>query len=232
MDEIVVENVIQYLGRLQDQHAWLFRGVRKKTYELIPGVAREWSEKLDVTELEITFLAKFKAQSIAYVDSTTSNDWDWLMLAQHHGMKTRLLDWTENPLVALYFACEKEYDTDGRIYRMSNIPALKPSNYPNPFSIPQDFVIRPPHISPRITMQSSLFTVNQNPMKPLQIEDYYHRIIIPAGRKKYILSELDRLGVNSASLFPGLDGISKKLSLEMSRYQDAILQHTKDITGL
>ena len=231
MEEIIVTNVVQYLENLNDQHAWLFRGVNKKNFELIPGIARGWKEQLDITSLETTFLRKFKDQSIAYLNPLPSSDWEWLMLAQHHGMQTRLLDWTENPLVALYFTCEKEFEDDGRVYRISDVPTLNSSIYSNPFAVPQDFVIRPPHILPRIAAQSALFTVSSNPVKPLEFGDSYHKIIIQASQKKYILSELDRYGINSATLFPGLDGISKKLSLELSRYKDVIIRTTEDITN-
>ena len=229
MEEIIITDAVQYLKSLKDQHAWLFRGINNKDFELIPGIARGWKEKLDITGLEAAFLNKFREQSISYVSPLPSNDWEWLMLAQHHGMQTRLLDWTENPLVALYFACEKEFDCDGKIYRLSSIPALDPEKFPNPFVVPQDFVVRPPHISPRIAAQSALFTVSSNPTKPLQFVDRYHVLTIKANAKKYILSELDRFGVNPATLFPGLDGVSRRLSVELSHMKEVVINSTKDM---
>jgi hypothetical protein len=49
---------------------------------------------------------------------TEDNDWLWLSVAQHHGLPTRLIDWSFSPYIALHFMCEdiKHYDVDGVIW--------------------------------------------------------------------------------------------------------------------
>lgn len=51
-------------------------------------------------------LKRFMQDARTFLVDAPANDWEWLFLAQHHNVPTRLLDWTENALVALYFACE------------------------------------------------------------------------------------------------------------------------------
>ena len=88
-----------------DALVW-YRGSGKSTYKLIPSLYRHpvINEPVKLIELESNLLNRFKHRSVPYLSRTLQNDWEYLFLMQHFGIPTRLLDWTENPYIALYFA--------------------------------------------------------------------------------------------------------------------------------
>lgn len=68
---------------------WVFRGLSDAAYSLTPSVGRISGE--DHAKYEKSLFAMFRREAREYVDPLPS-DWEWLALAQHHGLPTRLLD--------------------------------------------------------------------------------------------------------------------------------------------
>jgi hypothetical protein len=114
-DEHIVTSVSDFLGKLPEQATklpWGYRG-QAEDWPLKPALYRELvdsggrlpdDEVKAYKNLESLLLDKFKAYALPHVTSAPNSDFAWLALAQHHGLPTRLLDWTESPLVAMFFA--------------------------------------------------------------------------------------------------------------------------------
>ena len=201
----------------------LFRG-QPVDKPLLPRIARDheqYKEYDDMScfpflETEGRMLDEFKRRSRPYLDKEPDSEWDWLSLAQHHGLPTRLLDWTENPLVALYFALNKP-EAAGVVWMLTadEDVVVKPVKQNDPYNQKSTQLFRPNIVSPRIIAQSGWFSLHKY-MKDKdrflvleKLRSYRSGLtkIIVSGEPTTILKHLDACGVNASTLFPGLDGL-------------------------
>jgi hypothetical protein len=113
---------------------FIYRGISDASYELLPSIFRKvtnYDEAVDSCirnykylsfDSEVKILKEFIENACGYIRNLPLKPtYEWVEYAQHHGVPTRFLDWSENPLVALYFACKdnkpsysQKNNTDGK----------------------------------------------------------------------------------------------------------------------
>lgn len=83
-----------------------FRGCGKASFKLLPSLYRHPKAKKtdEFADLERSLVTRFKQRSIPFHGRTLGDGWDALFFMQHYGVPTRLLDWSENPFIAFFFA--------------------------------------------------------------------------------------------------------------------------------
>ena len=209
--ELRVNSFAQFVDFFEDAICphFVFRGVSNHEYGLKSKVGRsleKYSSRKDFIIREETLLELFKSKATAHTGMQQLSDWQWICLAQHYGLSTRLLDWTENPLVAMYFASLGNDHLDGAIYswhfsKAINISTLKP------LSVEKSGFFIPPYLTNRIIAQSSVFSVSANPWKELHedFEGEIFKFIITKEFKKELKSLLPRLGISRRTIFADLD---------------------------
>jgi hypothetical protein len=204
-------------------HDWLFRGATDHRYDLRPKIGRKESrKKVDSGRLpyqrkdEAAVFAMFKQQARPHVGPSPLTEIEWLAVAQHHGLPTRLLDWTDSLLVAAWFAVEKggaksDAKIDSAIWVTKNIRSVEPKSYDTPLDLRKPAIYRPPHISPRIGAQGSVFLICPDPVNE-PVLPFVKKITIARKTEFTLKKRLNACGVNGRHLFPDLGGLSEHLA--------------------
>ena len=222
--QVNIDSLNSFIGYLEEESTQglvLFRG-QCEDKPLLPKIARpEYKWKDNILKTECAMFEEFKRKSRPHLNFKPESDWDWLALAQHYGLATRLLDWTKNPLAALWFLVadpNKLSKKHGIIWMFpvmgENI--VDASDKLSPFECDSTKVFQPNHITKRIVVQDGWFTVHkyiEPARKFLRFEKLKRyrksltRIMIPYESFDKIRDQLNQCGINSASIFPDLGGL-------------------------
>jgi hypothetical protein len=117
MDEAYSESWDESIQRFRSPY--VFRGTCDAASDLSTSLMRLAAGYEDLRRLETHILRNFRKYAHREADADVGPSlWNWLALAQHHGLQTRLLDWTYSPMVAMHFVTEdlREYNKDGLIW--------------------------------------------------------------------------------------------------------------------
>jgi len=218
----------------------VYRGQEKAEWDLKPGIGRHLQtykdsgrDKNHLLADEWRMVQDFRRQAGAYLGRMPEEGWEAWVLAQHHGIPTRLLDWTHSPLAALYFAVERpSKDDDSAVWLLylptqfippPDVHVPKDSNIdpsdaerPHPMEVEEVRGYMPGHEVPRVRAQLGVFTVHPCPTEPLQGANLpdraqLYKVVVKNCARDQIKFTLANYGIFKQTLFPDLAGLAESI---------------------
>jgi len=221
-----VRSLLELLEKFDDLQ--MFRG-QTRDWPLLPSIGR-YTEIVkgyeDWRGFHDDIIYQFLRLGHPYLAGLPTKGTEAWVLGQHHGLPTRLLDTTTNPLKALFFAVNNPADdaSDGVLWVFSYTGWREDLAEEHRSFWDKELVpFLPAQLSPRLTAQEGSFISyplpkNRKPLTPMeklgQDDVSLSKLVVPASAKALLRRELSVLGVQFRLLFPDLDGVARSIRLD------------------
>lgn len=198
---------------------YLFRGHSDPSWKLVPTFDRMFANQSRSRRLLIAdeLLVRFKRslEGFTLPAEALASDSMLLAMGQHYGLPTRLLDWTESPYIAAFFAFNRSA-LWGAVDQRVTIWVLDSENPIWSTHYGVEIIDVPSFGNQRIRNQSGKFTLSKTPFAAL--EDYVEahgddgalqRYMLPASDSTRALADLDAMGIHHATVYPEIEGAAQ-----------------------
>ncbi len=228
----LLDMLMEVFYKMGTYRPW-WRGHADSRWRLLPHAYRGTRSSDD----ERNYCLHFMTKAPARYPNCPTNDLDWLFLMQHHGLPTRLLDWTESPLTALFFAVASHDSEPGALwalhasklnkYQAKTPGILSPRNAAvqniaeeafrdTQQNLPYETLATgAPHIDLRMVTQQAVSTIHatRTPVEQLPNKsEFLEKIEIPRGHKEHLRLFLKMLGIKKSVLFPDLGHLAEEIA--------------------
>lgn len=257
--EAPISTIDDLVAAMPPGEVWC-RGHADASWRLVPSLFRTgFQGSLRAVESSLKQLFRSQAPSRRSACPSDEQEAEWMLLMQHYGIPTRILDWTTSPLSALFFALSDERldGQDGALYFLNpNNLNLLCTRVPGVRTLPSSLVrqmalglstsgvdaevvaLRPPELDVRLSAQASAVTLHASARS---IEDIVQGVMdanrllrvhaIPSAAKPALRRAVEILGVNQSTIFPDLHHLGREVVRRVRRIDEEEIERQKAREG-